>query len=423
MKIAIVGAGFTGLSAAYKLALSGHKVVIYEKESYPGGLASGYKEKKWEWPLERHYHHLFASDHDMLRLCRQIGYPIRFYVPKTSTLYNSSIYQLDTPASLLSFPLLSLMEKLRTGLVLAFLKATPFWQPLEKFTAQKFLSAAMGIRPWKILWKPLFDKKFHGFSSQISATWFWARVHYRTQSLGYPEGGFDGLSRFLAQKLTDMGVDIRYLSPIDTISLNNNQYLVKSLNKIRKYDGVIYTLPVPQLLRMATFLSGDYKKSLFPIKGLGAVNLILSLKHQFLSDGTYWLNINQDDLPFLAIVDHTNFIDKSHYADEHLLYIGNYLPSDHPFFNYTAEQLLSEYLPGLIKINPEFKSSWVNKSWDWKAPYAQSVITPGFSRLVPSKITPYKNFILANIQQVYPWDRGTNYAVKIGTKAASYVKN
>ena len=31
------------------------------------------------------------------------------------------------------------------------------------------------------------------------------------------------------------------------------------------------------------------------------------------------------------------------------------------------------------------------------------------------------NVFLANIQQVYPWDRGTNYAVELGQKAAKLI--
>lgn len=60
MKIAIIGAGFTGLSAAYQLLKQGHKVTIFEKDSQPGGLAVGYQEKKWDWTLEKHYHYWFT---------------------------------------------------------------------------------------------------------------------------------------------------------------------------------------------------------------------------------------------------------------------------------------------------------------------------------------------------------------------------
>jgi hypothetical protein len=40
---------------------------------------------------------------------------------------------------------------------------------------------------------------------------------------------------------------------------------------------------------------------------------------------------------------------------------------------------------------------------------------------MPSMETPIANLFLANIEQVYPWDRGTNYAIELGEKAAEMV--
>jgi len=48
MKIAVIGAGYTGLSAAYDFVCAGHEVVIYESNDRPGGLAIGFKEPEWD---------------------------------------------------------------------------------------------------------------------------------------------------------------------------------------------------------------------------------------------------------------------------------------------------------------------------------------------------------------------------------------
>jgi len=146
--------------------------------------------------------------------------------------------------------------------------------------------------------------------------------------------------------------------------------------------------------------------------------LVLALKKQFLTDGTYWLNINDRSHPYLAVVEHTNMINSKNYNGDHLLYIGNYLPPDHPYFQATAERLLNIFLPHLQKINPDFSRSWVRKLWLHKAPFAQPVVTCNYSRLIPPLQTPLAGIYLANIQQVYPWDRGTNYAVELGRQAA-----
>jgi 2-polyprenyl-6-methoxyphenol hydroxylase-like FAD-dependent oxidoreductase len=45
MRIAIIGAGFTGLSAAYELTKKGHEVIIFEKDHNPVDLQSDIKKK------------------------------------------------------------------------------------------------------------------------------------------------------------------------------------------------------------------------------------------------------------------------------------------------------------------------------------------------------------------------------------------
>lgn len=156
------------------------------------------------------------------------------------------------------------------------------------------------------------------------------------------------------------------------------------------------------------------------LKGLGAINLILRLKQPFLQDGTYWLNICDKKSPIMAIVEHTNFMDKKHYNNEHIVYLGNYLPQDHPYMHLTADELLKIYDPYLRKINPNYKFSIINYKL-FTVPFAQPIIPVDYSKIMPPFETPLKNVYLANIQQVYPWDRGTNYAVELGMRVSKII--
>ena len=194
MKIGIIGAGFTGISAAYRLSKAGENVSLFESEPNPGGLASGFSAKGWEWALEEHYHHWFTSDWSVRNLATEIGHQVNFYRPKTSVLIKDGMFQLDSPFSLLKFPYLPLLDRIRTGAVLAYLKVTPFWKMLEGITAESFLKKTMGGNSWETLWKPLFVGKFGNYAPSIPASWFWARIKKRSASLGYPEGGFGSFS-------------------------------------------------------------------------------------------------------------------------------------------------------------------------------------------------------------------------------------
>jgi protoporphyrinogen oxidase len=172
LRIGIVGAGFAGLAARYALGQKGH-VDIYEKGNCPGGLAEGFSDKKWSWSLEQHYHHWFTNDYHILNLAKEVGQKVIIKRPKTSVFYNRTSFQFDNPTSLLSFPYLSLSDKIRTGVTLAALKMNPFWKPLEKLTAMEFIQKTMGNKSWQVIWKPLFGGKFGKDAECIAASWFW----------------------------------------------------------------------------------------------------------------------------------------------------------------------------------------------------------------------------------------------------------
>ena len=416
MRIAIIGAGFTGLAAAWCLSKSGHEVDIFEKESLPGGLAIGFSDHNWNWALEKHYHHLFTSDSAIINIAKKTGHRINFYHPTTSTWIQKGIFHLDSPMHLLKFKGLPFIDRLRTGLVLAFLKINPFWKMFESVTTEKLIRTFMGNKSWEILWQPLMVHKFWDFSSQISATWFWARIFKRSSSLGYPEGGFQKLAETLVSTIKTKGGKFYFGTSIKSVT--SDMVIATDNGKIYYYEKIICTLPSAQFLKIAPDLGTDYKEKLINLRGIGAVNLVLSLKHAFLPNNIYWLNVNYPKAPFLSVVEHTNLVSSKNYSGKHLVYVGNYLHQDHEYFKLSNTELLSKFITFLKKINPGFNEKWVQNSWVWKATFAQPIIPVNYSNLLPDIHTPVKNLYLANIQQVYPWDRGTNYAVELGIKTA-----
>lgn len=417
MKIGIIGAGFTGLSAAYQLAKQGYEVTIFEKDAHPGGLAIGYQEKGWEWTFESFYHHWFTNDKAILSLAKELNFPVIIKRPETSHLIKGKIYQLDSPLTLLQFKNLSIAERLQMGIALAMLRFNPFWKPLEKVTATKFLSKTVGEKAYKTFWEPLLIGKFGKYAEEVSLAWFWARIAKRTTNLAYPEGGFLKFANAVATAIEKQGGKIHYNTSIEELKEKNGKV---SLGKFGNFDKVIVTLPSFAFLKLAPNLPETYRTSLMQLKGLGAVILVMRLKKPFFSDKTYWLSICDTKAPVLAVVEHTNFMDSSHYNNEHLVYLGHYLPKEHPYFSMTAEELLKKFDSFIRKLNPEYKKSLIGVR-KFAVPFAQPIIPLNYSKKIPPMITPIKNVFLANMQQVYPWDRGTNYAVELGEKVAQLI--
>ncbi|HLA43427.1 MAG TPA: hypothetical protein VJZ27_08340, partial [Aggregatilineales bacterium] len=75
----------------------------------------------------------------------------------------------------------------------------------------------------------------------------------------------------------------------------------------------------------------------------------------------------------------------------------------------------------LTTFNPNFSSEWILKRWVFRAPYAQPLPTVNHSRNIPDLKTPVDGLYWASMSQVYPWDRGTNFAVEIGQQVAKRV--
>jgi protoporphyrinogen oxidase len=152
---------------------------------------------------------------------------------------------------------------------------------------------------------------------------------------------------------------------------------------------------------------------------MGAVVLILSLKRRLSEKGYYWFNIPKSaGYPFLALVEHTNFISPEHFGGDHIVYIGDYLEPDHEYFGLSQGDLLERFLSVLPRFNPEFNPDWIKKTWLFRTKYAQPVPLVNHSENIPAIQTPLPGLYFASMSQVYPWDRGTNFAVEIGREAA-----
>lgn len=417
MKVAILGAGFTGLTAGYYLSKKGIDITILEKEKISGGLASGFRENGWKWFLEKHYHHVFQNDNSFINLAKELDQKIVFSSTKSSTYYSDGIFQLDNPISLLKFTKLSFIDRFRTGVVIAYLKIYPFWKSLENITAKKFIQKYMGNNSWKVIWEPLFIGKFGDKSDKVTASWFWARIYKRSKLLGYPEGGFSRLTEKLVKHVTKNKGEIKYSSSVKKVIQKNNKFIVETNSGLKEeFDLVISTLP--NYLNKKVISKFPIVK---PVNSLGAVDLVLVLKNRFFNEDTYWLNVNQRDFPFLAVVEHTNYISSKYYSGENILYVGNYLPREHKYFKLSESDLVKEFTPYLQKINPSFKSNWIKKSRVFKEEFAQPIFPKNYSKeMLPIKLLN-QNIFIANMEQVYPWDRGTNYAVELGKKVADMV--
>ncbi len=423
MHIGIIGAGAAGLSAAYDLARAGHRVAVFEGAPEVGGLAAGFKADHWEWTLEKFYHHWFATDSSILGLIDELGVRDRVLFPRPLTMmyHEGKFYQFDSPLSALLFPGLGWgLDKVRFGFVGLFLRRTRNWQALERVTAEAWMRKWAGARVYESMWEPMMVSKFgERYAKQVNMAWLWARLHSRTSNLGTFVGGFQAFMDVLADHVRRAGGQIRLSTGVCQISPTaEGPVILVTPSGNETFDAVLTTTSPALFAKMAPDLPGSYRTQIESLKSMGAVVMVISIDRPLTEKG-YWYNLpKKAGFPFLALVEHTHFIPREHYGGDHLLYCGDYLEPDHPYFDIAHDELLSIYVDGLKRFNPAFDRSWIKQTWLNRTRYAQPVPMVNHSRTVPDLKTPLANVWLASMSQVYPWDRGTNFAVEIGRRAA-----
>ncbi|MGE5602015.1 MAG: FAD-dependent oxidoreductase, partial [Nitrososphaerales archaeon] len=364
-RIAIVGAGVAGLAAAHDLNKAGHQVTIYEAAPEVGGLAAGFKASGWDWTLEKFYHHWFAGDKDVFRLIEELGWSdkVIFRRPWTVVYYKNKFQALDSYVEAFKFTLRNFgpVDLVRFGLVGVYLKLTSNWEPLERVTADSWLRKWVGPRVYNAIWRPMLVGKFGEQNLDVvNAAWFWARVKARTTKLGTFVGGFQRFLDALADNLRCRGVEICLSTPITGIRKRDGGILVETASGSQVYDAVISTSSPALMAKLAPDLPDSYSAALRKLKSMGAVVLIVSLTRSL--SPYYWHNLPKEaGFPFLALVEHTNFMDREHYGGDTIIYCGDYLETNHEYFSLSKEQLLDRFLPAFTRVNPEFDRSWVKE--------------------------------------------------------------
>jgi protoporphyrinogen oxidase len=301
----------------------------------------------------------------------------------------------------------------------------------------------MGAGAWDNVWGPLLRGKFGDRAEDIAMVWLWSKFTLRRQlegdeargeKLGYPRASWERLLETLAARIGERGGRVLIDRPAARLARDGDGFLVTAgapdsfrrghdpgsfdvAGDPERYDRVLSTLPNDVMLELAgDLLPAAYAERLRGIEYYAALCLLLELDRRF--SPFYWTNVADRALPFIGLIEHTNFVEPERYDGRRFLYVSNYLPHGHELLDRSLDEVLERYVPGLQAVNPAFERGWVRNAWLFREPAAQPIVTVGYRERIPPLQTGVPGLVLANTTQVYPEDRGTNYAVRIGDDAA-----
>ena len=429
MRVAVIGAGVAGLVAAHRLSQAGHAVDVYERWPGLGGQAAtldvggGHR-------LERYYHHLFTSDRQIAALYDELGMPdeLQWRPSSVAMFAHGRQWPFTTPVDLLRFGPLPPPARLRMGAAVVALQRIGDQARFERVTARRWIERYMGRSAWREVWGPMLRGKFGERADEIAMVWLWSKLRLRRgedareERLGYPAGSWEPLFAALRDRIEsrggqvlidrpavriEPGFEVTYGAPGSFLAGHDPRAFEPA--GIERYDRVLATVPNDVFARLT-----DLPEP--PIEYFAALCLLLELDRPF--SRFYWTNVADRALPFVGLVEHTNFVEPERYDGRRFLYVANYLAHGHALLSLDADALLDRYMPGLRTINPAFDRSWVKAAWLHREPAAQPIVTVGYHERIPPLQTTVPGLFLANTTQVYPEDRGTNNAVRDGARAA-----
>ncbi len=428
--VVIVGAGFTGLTAGYMLSKQGYKVRVLESDRSPGGLAGTFEFSDGV-QLEKFYHHWFNNDKFVPALVQELGMQgdVITLPTKTGMYFNGRMWRLSSPMDLLRFSALSLFDRIRLGLVVLQVRRVKDWHAIEHLSIREWLESLCGEKVYKVVWEPLVNSKFSKYAESVNAVWMWKKLVLRGstrndkggEELAYFKGGFGRLAQAMVTSIRAAGGLVTFNEKVTGVRADGAR-----IAALQTADGEVegrqflFTPAFPIIADMFQQVgAADWLARMRRVKYLGNMCLVLRLQHS-LSD-TYWLNVNDPGFPFVGVIEHTNFDSTDNYKGHHIAFLSRYLATDDPIWSYGDEQYVDFAFQALKRMFPAIERSWIVEHRVWRAEYAQPVTERGFSSYVPPTETPFANGFIATMAQIYPEDRGTNYAIREGRAVAQRI--
>lgn len=425
-RLIVIGAGAMGLAAGYHAAKAGHQVEVLEAGPEPGGMAAHFDFDGVS--IERFYHFVCKTDEPTFKLLDEIGLGGTMRWRRTTMGYFSGgkLHPWGDPVSLLRYPNVSLLARLRYGLLAFVSTRRERWDALETQSAKEWITRWSGREVYEKLWRPLFDLKFYEYADNVSAAWIWTRVKRIGRSrkslfeeqLGYIEGGSQTLVDRLVERIEAMGGSVHLSTPAKRVVTEGGRVTgVEAADGFHPADAVISTMPTPFVSAAVPDLPADWKAKYDAINNIGVCCLLFKLRKPVTPH--FWVNISEPDVAIPGLIEFSNL--RPIPNGESIVFVPYYMPVTNPKFGWDDDRLLDEAFSYIRRVNPAIGPQDVLARKVARLRYAQPICEPGFAAKLPPVQTPIAGLQIADTCFYYPEDRGISESVRLAEEMAARI--
>ena len=409
-RVAIVGGGLAGLSAAVQLQEKGYAVTLFEKRPFLGGRVSSFQHPQTGWEMDNGPHLLIGAYESTRRFLKTIGSAsqIDFQPFLQTTVFDPQFGRatlrsfpfwgkLHLAVGLFRFKFLSLKDKLGIAAALLKLQQTQETADLDTLTVHQWLiqrkqTPAAITYFWKILCLATLNA-----SPEVAGFLPFFRVlkqaflsEKQNSVLGFVTTSFeDAFGSAAENHLKKRDVRIFKYEPVMGIRIDGNRVAALQLKNafFRKFDYLVLAVPPDGLKKL---LPRPISSCILPKEILFApiVSVHFYLKRPLFSE------------KFLAFVGGTSqWIFNMNAIRWEISWQGYWysviISGAEEEIRLTREELISRITSDFRKLRPDFETDAILQVVVIKERRATVLCYPGFDSMRPCPKTPFKNAFLA----------------------------
>jgi len=426
-KVAIVGGGILGMTAALRIAEKGYQVQLFDAAPEIGGLTRAWKIDNVTW--DKFYHVILLSDTYTRKILSEIGLEneINWVETKTGFYSGGKLYSMSNLMEFFKFPPINLIDKFRLGFTIFAASRIKNWKKLEQIPVEKWLTRFSGKRTFNKIWLPLLKAKLGESYKETAASFIWAtiqrmyaarRTGLKKEMFGYVEGGYDIILDAFERRLQDKNITIHKGYKAEVVQKDEDSISIKFENKEKLvFDKVVMTTPSPIITKTVVGLSEREISKFNSTEYLGVVCTSLLLKNPI--SPYYVTNITDDIAPFTGIIEMSALVDKSNYNGYSLIYLPKYVKASDSFYAQTDVEIEKNFIDTLKRMYPQINDDEVIASKTARTPFVFALPKIGYSESLSPMKTSIPGLFCINSSYITNATLNVNDTIKLAEESVS----